>query len=147
MFKFKIVLMVVLALAWGFALATGLFAQNASIHVATDEDFDDRYYGLTIDVTSLGAANVAAGFEFGTFKDAGDGFITPFVNFSFSAKVFGVALRPSVILLNEIDLETSEDNFSIGLQAIYSVNSLLGVGARYNEDSDEFIFLASFALK
>ena len=143
MFKFKIVLMIVLALS----LVPSVFAQNASIHVATDEDLDDRYYGLTIDVTSFGAANVAAGFEFGTFKDAGDGFITPFVNLSFAANVFGVDLRPSVMLLNEIDLETSEDNFSIGLQAIYSVNSLLGIGARYNEDSDEFIFLASFALK
>ena len=143
MYKLKLILTIIIALV----LVVGVFAQNASIHVATDDGLDDRYYGLTIDVTNFGAANVEAGFEFGTLKGAADGFISPFVNISFSANAFGIALRPSLVLLNEINLATNEDNFSVGLQAIYSVNDLLGVGARYNEDSDEFIFLASFALK
>jgi len=137
-----------LILALSLLLVTSVFSQNAKIYVGTDDDNDDRYYGLSVKVYEFTSVDLSGGFEFGTLKAEGLFFFTPNLTLDFALdSVLSGKLHPKLSLLNVINTNSGEDNFGIGLGAFYEALSFLDVGFRYNEDSDTFLFLLSADLK
>ncbi len=134
--KFKSMLTALLV----FVLSASAFSQNAKIYVGTDEDRDDRYYGLQVDIRSFGSVELSGGFEFGTLKEESVSFITPFLSLGFG--LFGDLLdgnvHPKILLLHSIDMATAEDNMSVGLGIDYAF-SFADLGFCYNAYTDECI--------